>query len=269
MPINSLVLSTGMLQNEWGSLGSGFFFSVNKPSTSYNSDQSLFFVTNKHVLDKNQIKRKAAKEITLHLNKKLTSGELRAHECTFQITYDLIREHPNPIADVLAIEIPIFPLKAWEIEFTCITENQLATEDIIKKEDIGFADDVLIIGHPSGYTQGKSNLPIIRTGIVATKIGEVYIEKSSSGDIVYPGFLIDGGIIPGSSGSPVFLKPSGGRLKHGNFCIEYVKPYLLGIIAQTRFAPVNGNNMPVNGFANLGLAFDAKIIKETLDLFFT
>ena len=112
-------------------------------------------------------------------------------------------------------------------------------------------------------------------GVVASQLGQIYVDKTmrdTQNNIIerqIPGFLIDGGLIPGSSGSPVVLKPVIGRLKHSTIEMNIPKPYLLGIVAETRFAPIQLTaTMQTLGYADLGLAFDASKIKETIELFF-
>jgi hypothetical protein len=77
------------------------------------------------------------------------------------------------------------------------------------------------------------------------------------------GFLIDGAIIPGSSGSPVIVKPSLFRSIEGNYVSDYFPPLLIGIVSEYR----NIHTPNFESFANLGLAFDASTILETLSLF--
>jgi hypothetical protein len=80
-------------------------------------------------------------------------------------------------------------------------------------------------------------------------------------------FLIDGATIPGSSGSPVVLKPVTGRHQHQTIVMGATEPVLLGIIAETRFAPIRLQSGAIPGFAGLGLAFDVETIVETINLF--
>ena len=146
--------------------------------------------------------------------------------------------------------------------------NLFADKDVLSREDITIGEEVFIVGYPSGYTQGENNFPIVRQGIIASQIGEKYIEIQNGKKRVFRGFLIDGGIIPGSSGSPVILKPVTGRYVKNELKIEPTNPYLLGIIAERRFTYIqtsDGNS--ILSYSGLGLAFDASTIKETIELF--
>jgi hypothetical protein len=81
-------------------------------------------------------------------------------------------------------------------------------------------------------------------------------------------FLFDGATIPGSSGSPVILKPVIGRLIKRSIYLTVAPPVLLGIVAETYYAPIRQETGIIPGFAGLGLAFDAQTVKETVELFF-
>jgi hypothetical protein len=77
------------------------------------------------------------------------------------------------------------------------------------------------------------------------------------------GFLVDGAIIPGSSGSPVVQKPVALRSIKDRIAIEMSATMVLGIISESRYAWTTD----FQSFAGLGLAFDAETIAETTDLF--
>ncbi|MFR3321383.1 MAG: hypothetical protein ACLTSZ_09905 [Lachnospiraceae bacterium] len=69
-----------------------------------------------------------------------------------------------------------------------------------KEEQIEYfaaIEDITFIGYPSGLYDSVNKLPIIRQGITATPIWNQF-----NGENV---FLIDAGVFPGSSGSPVFI----------------------------------------------------------------
>jgi len=152
------------------------------------------------------------------------------------------------------------------------TYDFIADSNIIEKENISVAEEILILGYPLGFKQGETNLPIVRQGIIATKIGQNYHEnyidnKGKKRTRILRGFLIDGGSIPGSSGSPVVLKPVMGRKVGKEWQMKTAKPYLLGILSETRFAPIKTKVGNLPGFAGLGFVFDAITIKEVIELF--
>ena len=118
------------------------------------------------------------------------------------------------------------------------------------------------------------NYPLVRQGIVATRIGGELHEEvptSTQGMSIRKlrGFLIDGATIPGSSGSPVLLKQNPGRYYKGRYLLGQSNPrFLLGIVAETRYAPIRTSTGGAQGFAGLGLAFDTITIRETIECYF-
>jgi hypothetical protein len=146
----------------------------------------------------------------------------------------------------------------------------------LKEYDIKIADEVFIIGYPSlnKLKYHLNNFPFLRQGILASKIGEPLEDEfkdKKTGKVrnrILRGFLIDGGVIPGLSGSPVILKPNHYRQIGKEIIYDYFPPLLLGIVSETRFIFTDKfYGLDYYSTANLGLAFDSITIKETLDLF--
>ena len=82
------------------------------------------------------------------------------------------------------------------------------------------------------------------------------------------GFLINGGILPGSSGSPIILKPTHYRHLGNQISYDNFPPLLLGIASETRFIFTDKfYDIEYYSLANLGIVLDAVTIKETVDMF--
>jgi len=76
--------------------------------------------------------------------------------------------------------------------------------------------------------------------------------------------------LPGSSGSPVILKPTPYRQIGNQIIYDNFPPLLLGIASETRFVFTDRYyGQDFYSFANLGIAFDAITIKEVIELFNT
>jgi hypothetical protein len=170
----------------------------------------------------------------------------------------------------MAFDVTSLIASTPELQWRCATPSDFLHEETREEYGISVAEDVLVVGYPIGIKQGTSNLPLVRSGIIATRIGEPLVDVVDEDEIARErtvrGFLVDGGVIPGSSGSPVVLKPSIGRYWQGTIHANIrIPPFLLGIIAETRYAPVSEYQ---KSFAGLGLAFDAETIAETIELFF-
>jgi hypothetical protein len=263
---HSWIYATILIENEWGERGTGFL--VFKALDANNA--KIFLCTNKHVLNKNKKLRQTAAKITCYLNETSKDGNIIGvkHELplTFPNGMKRWREHYDENVDVLVFDITDIIVQLPNMVKKWCNYDLFADKDTLSREDITIGEEVLMIGYPVGYTQGENNFPIVRQGTIASQIGEKYIEKQGDKKRVYRGFLIDGAIIPGSSGSPVILKPVSGRYVKNTLEIQPTTPYLLGIIAETRYIRTNDPN--ISSYTGLGLAFDASTIKETIDLFF-
>jgi hypothetical protein len=270
--IDTWVYSTILIENDWGERGTGFIVSRN---VSQNKCK-LFLITNKHVLNKDQKMRNQATEIKLHLNYRISERNIIGKVGILPIVLDngmkIWREHPERDIDVLAIDITSFMVQFPNVVFKHAPIEALITSEELAEWDITIGEEIFIIGYPVGIKQGNTNMPIVRSGIIASIIGDklvdTVIENKNKRSRTIRGFLIDGGIVPGSSGSPVILKPVSGRLVKGNISLGLPPQYLLGIISETRYAPVITDKWETESFAGIGMAFDAATIRETIELFF-
>ena len=99
------------------------------------------------------------------------------------------------IAIPLASTLNELKQKGINIFYRTVDQNMLPKEEQI--EYFAAIEDITFIGYPSGLYDSVNKLPIIRQGITATPIWNQF-----NGENV---FLIDAGVFPGSSGSPVFI----------------------------------------------------------------
>lgn len=261
-----------LIETSAGSTGTGFL--VGRP-TGEPDQWRIFLVTNKHVLSKDPSQRAAMKQVRLHVNID-RGGTLVAEAIDYPLNGtdgSWVREHPSPEVDVLAIAaVPLFTeVKGLANKF--VPEEMFATATKRAELEISAGEEIVTVGYPSGIRQGRTNFPLIRQGIIATRLGEELHEEQwdpngTRSVRVTRGFLIDGATIPGSSGSPVVLKPVSGRHQGNAVMLGSAPPLLLGIVAETRFAPIQiSSTAAIPGFAGLGLAFDVETIVETLDQF--
>jgi hypothetical protein len=108
-------------------------------------------------------------------------------------------------------------------------------------EKLGAIEEVTIVGYPSGLRDEHNVLPIVRRGITATP---PWIDYRGE-----PVFLVDAGIYPGSSGSPVFIYNEG-TYHSGNSVIVGSRILLLGVIIRTH----TRQEKEVNVYLGLGVA---------------
>jgi hypothetical protein len=270
--IKGIADCTMLIENQWGGLGTGFLV-MQKVAEDVGR---VFLVTNKHVLNSKESLRHSATHVVLHYNVDLPDGSVIGQSMPFSwdaLYYDeLWKEHPDKDVDVIAVRAVPFIQHVGNLHFHAIPFELFANEERRKAWDVAICDDVLVFGYPSGWRQGKTSFPLARSGIIATRIGETMEDEVPDANgvprkRVVRGFLVDGATIHGSSGSPVVLKPTPSRLINGAMAVIQVPPLLLGIIAETKYAPLRTPFGTMQAFADLGLAFDVETIKETLELF--
>ena len=268
----SWVHATVRIENEWGESGTGFLVIRKTDEKS----ARIFLITNKHVVNEDPQKRKDASFLTLFLNIKGTDGTISAGSFRMPLVVAeqrLWREHPDRQVDVLAVDVTLLMNSNPEIEKKWADYSLFATPDVIQKEEITVGEGVLIIGYPLGLAHARTNSPLVRQGIIATRIGErITVDVPLPGEkierVEIPGFLVDSAVIPGSSGSPVVLKPTIGRAVGDTINLTIATPYLLGIVSSTKVAPIKIADRVFPALAGLGVVYDAGTIQETIELFF-
>lgn len=270
-PLEFWTHATMRIDNQWVGHGTGFL--VGLLTKADGSEGRIFFVTNKHVINPNKEKRESADKIALHFNIRKSDQSIVGNKLGLQFSYsNICREHPDPDVDILALEVTQMFVENPQIEARFANYNMFANPRILNEKDIKMGDEILVIGYPQSYPVGlrhvSTNLPLMRAGIISSHIGENLEDNHKESDGKYRkrilrGFLIDGAIIPGSSGSPVILKPTSTRSVRGQTQMQIDHNLLLGIVTETRYAYTED----FQSFAGLGLALNADAVKETIDLF--
>jgi hypothetical protein len=269
------IYATVKIENEWSGQGTGFL--VMRENDVGDGSGKIFLVTNKHVVHEDPAMRAVARNLTCYFNMKGAGGDDSAVAMDVLLrTLDggvHFREHPHSDTDVLAVDISFWlnaHLQTLNIKW--IGYDDFGFNAKLAELEVSIGDEIMILGYPAiypeGFRQGNSSLPIVRQGIIATKIGTALHDQMDDGGggtrtRILRGFLYDGASIPGSSGSPIILKPVMGRLIGNNIQMSPAPMILLGLVAETRFAIGSDN------YAGLGLAFDAATIRETIELFFS
>ena len=240
------------------STGTGFFVSRDVGG----GRQQTYLVTNKHVLGS---QRAFGQELTLKIN--VRDGE-RIVPSTVKYSYleGGIRDHRRADVDVCAVVVTKLFVEVVGIAHITVDYDSMAFAERIRQLDVVVGDDVLSLGYPLGYNQGPNNLPIVRQGILATSLDYDLAGPVAGSPTSLPAFLVDGGVIHGSSGSPIILKPVAARGIGGIIEIGNTLPFLLGILAKTRLATIPDNVEPT--YAGLGLAFRAETIRDTVERFY-
>lgn len=271
--VHGWLYATVPIDNPQGESGTGFL--VLREIAP--SQGRVFLLTNKHVICRDSAMRSSVHHIRCHFNTKESDGSAGTVSGEIPLINPdgskRFREHPDADTDVFAIEVTDVIQLNPKIEKRWATYNDFALEAKRTELDITVGEDIVTIGYPLGLRQGDSNFPLIRQGVISTKIGTRLKDKvqDSQGNIrnrTLRAFLIDGATVPGSSGSPVVLKPVIGRIQGNSIIMGSAPPVLLGIVAETKYAPVQLGAGVIPSFAGLGLAFDVETVQETIELFF-
>lgn len=261
--------ATVPIENEWGHRGTGFLVT----RETGGGKGRIFLVTNKHVVHPDPKLREGATRVRSHFNTRAMDGtpgtlavDVALRSSDGRAVY---REHPDVDTDVLAVHVTDVIVANPETEKRWARYRDFGDRALREQLDITAGEDVVTIGYPLGLRQGDTNLPLLRQGMIATRIGDVIRDRVLGTDgkqrsRTLRAFLIDGGFVPGSSGSPVVLKPVIGRHVKGDVVLGTAPAVLLGIVAETKYAPIQTDAGAAAGFAGLGLAFEAEPFAELL-----
>ena len=146
-------------------------------------------------------------------------GAARDVEITKEWTYP-----DNPASDIAVVP---WPWEKYEWEALPIPLRWFVTEDTIEREGVGVGEDLIVMGLFSHHVGTKRNLPIVRSGNIASMPHEPLIDDATGDE--YDAYLAEVRSIGGLSGSPVFVTTVGPRpadLGTG----EAFAYYLLGLV---------------------------------------
>ena len=175
-----------------------------------------FAITNRHVVEH-------ARKTLIEMRKQSPS----AQEEKRGIKIDVGSEsnwHIDRFHDLAALPIGgiINQLNAEEnpVLYKSISPDLIPTSD--ESKDYGACEEVVFVGYPRGLYDQINITPLFRRGITASPFWNDF-----NGE---PSFVIDAGVFPGSSGSPVFFLNQGMH-KHGpNLTIAGTRLVFLGLI---------------------------------------
>ena len=114
-------------------------------------------------------------------------------------------------------------------------------------EEFSALEEVIFIGYPSGILDSHNLGPLIRKGITATPIWRDFEGK--------PRFVVDAGVFPGSSGSPVFIMNSSSYTTKKGIHLGS-RLYFIGMLTTTFFV----SHQQIDQRTYLGLG---EVIKST------
>ena len=223
------------------SIGTGFFYHA---SLQEGTDRALILlISNKHIF----VNPMGRLIISLNCRKQDGTPEFGNIVTFDQVGFaDAYFVHPNPDVDLACVNVS---------GITRTNAFYMTLSDIFLKpidyERVTLASNVIFVGYPENRYDIVNNLPLIRSGTIASM---PTVNFNGKGQIV-----IDGQIFPGSSGSPVFVAWEG----------EYS---LLGVVSETlirhsqlQTLPANMPPVGVQQILGLGIVVKQEHIRELID----
>lgn len=225
------------------STGTGFFY-----QKKVDDNQTIpFIVTNAHVVEN-------AKKGLISLMKRNGDKPSMNDKVTVEFSGEELTKYLDKEND-LAI-FPIGPAlnqlsaKGVEIFFRSLDPSLLPDEKTIS--ELSAIEDVTFVGYPSGLYDRKNNTPIVRKGITASPVWNDFDGHKR--------FLIDAGVYPGSSGSPVLIINNGSYSHQGGITVG-TRVLFIGIISST----MQRNEETSKVYLGLGQVIKSQMLKEFVD----
>jgi hypothetical protein len=119
-------------------------------------------------------------------------------------------------------------------------------------DDLAAMEEIVFIGYPSGLRDVRNATPLVRRGITATPVWNDF-----EGD---PAFLIDAGVFPGSSGSPVFILNQGAYATKEGLTVGN-RLLFLGVLSHSIIRPEPNSNV----FLGLGKVVKSGAVRSFVD----
>ena len=226
------------------STGTGFLFSVRESET----ESIPLLITNYHVL-----KDAMLGFVELHIGEKGFPTDK-----TIRVQFDTSIIDGNKLGKLDLIAVPLagtfndFQNRNIEIFFRTVDQNMVPTKE--QEDKLSAIENITFIGYPSGLYDEKNKISIIRQGITATPIWNDF-----KGEEV---FLIDAGVFPGSSGSPVFIYNQGTYPVKDGIALGS-RLIFVGVLSKTMLR----DNATGKAYLNLGEVINSRAMYRELNKF--
>lgn len=134
--------------------------------------------------------------------------------------------------------------------FRSVTPDLIPQPEVLS--ELAALEEIVFIGYPSGLRDEINSNPLIRRGITSTPVWNDFQGK--------PAFLIDAGVFPGSSGSPVFIFNQGAYATKDGLNIGS-RLLFLGVICQSIVRTDSGKET----FLGLGQVLRSTALKDFIN----
>lgn len=229
------------------STGTGFLYNVPLPEDPTKSIPIL--VTNYHVVE-------GASEAVIELVEREGDAPILQKRVRAQIPAELLLARTDARLDVALI--PLGPLlnqldaAKRPVFFRAVGPEVIPSPEVIS--ELAAVEDVVFIGYPSGVRDEHNSTPLIRRGITASPVWNDFGNE--------PVFLIDAGVYPGSSGSPVFIMNQGSYTTRNGLVVG-TRLLFLGLITSTMLRAESVGS----AYLGLGRVVKSTAVKAAIDAF--
>jgi hypothetical protein len=235
------------IESTSGQTSSATAFIYNVPLPDKPEQSVPLLVTNHHVVD-------GAKRALIELVER--EGDQPNREKRIRVELDRAVLAQSASVDLDLAILPLGPvLNQLEMSgrpafFRAVTPDIIPTVDVLA--DLAAMEEVVFIGYPSGLRDEKNANPLIRRGITSTPVWNDFQGR--------PTFLIDAGVFPGSSGSPVFILNQGSYATKDALVVGS-RLLFLGVISHA----IIQSNERGNTFLGLGQVVRSSAIRDFID----
>ncbi|MER8767309.1 serine protease [Mesorhizobium sp. M0960] len=229
--------------------GTGFFYRVILDDPQ---KEIPMLITNKHVIegaDRIGIAFNLANEAHSGPSGEIVSGRIQFRD-------EVVIKHPDPAVDLCAILIGEgleWAGRTGKAPFYYpIDKRLIPTYEQVSKLDA--IERITMIGCPNGLFDHANNLPIARSGYMASDITKPFQGRNE--------FMVDIACFPGSSGSPIFVYDPNGGFERGSSDYHLkTKFYFVGVLFEGPTIDLDGEvqlskvkTFSISSMMHLGLA---------------
>lgn len=239
-------------------IGSGFIVRANFPKDP--NEALVLLVSNKHVLAGSRRFNIDFHQRKTNFNLPNFKKTLRYHTTNYE---EVLFLHPDPKIDLACINISnVISQLGSSVYFKNFDKTVFAN---FNEPELELGQRIVFVGYPENRYDRKHNLPILRSGVIASHPKLDYNGEEQ--------FLIDAQVFPGSSGSPVFLNMKEAQYNRGQIILGKGLPYLfVGVVSATMIknnivsplpTTLLGTSQEVIG---LGIVYKATALNSLIDL---
>lgn len=235
---------SGRVSENSVTFGTAFYFSYN-----LGENKSIpFIVTNYHVVD-------SMEQVCIDV---LVGNNGMPTDRVEHVFIDGDGVRANRLGSLDLVAMPIAPLfnflesQGKHPFFRTISQDVIPSAKTVS--DYSALEEVTFVGYPNGLADDDNKIPLIRRGITSTPIWNDYMGA--------PEFVVDAGVYPGSSGSPVFLLNQGSYVTPGTLNVG-TRLHFVGIMSRTLLDRKKSSEAH---YLNLGIAINSRVFLDELKL---